>query len=242
MIPLRAAHRPSRTLALPVTATILAALFAPASAARADRTPTQFAGLWPLDLKESETLQKKMDEMRRSGGGFRGGGGPRGGMGGGPPMGGMGRGGGGGHRHEGDDSAEAVAPSRNPEMSDFARPPMSLLIEPGDSTLVLSERGRPLQVLVLGDPVTVGAAIQPDAPHVQARWRGARLVAERAGTRGGRVTQQFELDDHGKKLTIRTRVEGRSGRPPFELKRVYNRSDGDADVPPPSPVPPDSGK
>ncbi|HEY2953639.1 MAG TPA: hypothetical protein VGK89_00140, partial [Candidatus Eisenbacteria bacterium] len=83
---------------------------------------------------------------------------------------------------------------------------------------------------------------QPDAPHLTAHWHGAHLISERTGARGGSITQEFELDDQGKKLTIRTRVEGRGGRPPLELKRVYNRSEGEPDVPQPVRAAPDSGK
>ncbi|HEY2954157.1 MAG TPA: hypothetical protein VGK89_02770 [Candidatus Eisenbacteria bacterium] len=222
----------------------MAILVAPHTPARAaDSHPTaQLGGLWNLDLKESETLQQKMEEMRRSGGGWRGGGGRWGGAGGGPPLGGGsgGYGGRGGHRSEGDGSEEGRGP-RNPEMRDLAQPPMSLMIEPGDSTFILSERGRTLQVLVLGD-LAAAASIQPDAPHAQARWNGDHLTTERTGARGGKITQEFELDDKGQKLTIHTRVEGRSGRPPLELKRVYRRSTGEEQAPAAPVAPSDSAK
>ena len=49
--------------------------------------PPEFAGLWQLDVKESDTLQQKLEAMRGSGsgGGFPGGGGWHGGTGGGWP-------------------------------------------------------------------------------------------------------------------------------------------------------------
>jgi len=53
------------------------------------------------------------------------------------------------------------------------------------------------------------------------------------------MTQELELSDHDTKLTILTRLEGREGRPPLELKRVYNRAEGDEpEAPSPAPLPP----
>src|SRR5207249_1661653 len=65
------------------------ALLAPTRTAASP--PPEFAGLWQLDVRESDTLQQKLETMRGSGsgGGFPGGGGWHGGTGGGWP-GGMG--------------------------------------------------------------------------------------------------------------------------------------------------------
>jgi hypothetical protein len=107
-----------------------------------------------------------------------------------------------------------------------------LLIEQTDSTLVLSERGQTLKVLALGDPAIVAAAVEPDAPHYSAKWRGKVLSAERVSSRGGKLTQTFELEKDEKQLVIITRREPPSGRQgsmaqPLELKRVYDRYEGD---------------
>src|SRR2546423_329897 len=82
-----------------------------------------------------------------------------------------GGGGGGGDRGGGGPRGGGAARAPRPKRGDPAQPPMSLLIEPGDDTFVLSERGRTIEVLVLEDGATPGASIQPDAPHVTAQWK-----------------------------------------------------------------------
>jgi hypothetical protein len=109
---------------------------------------------------------------------------------------------------------------------------MTLRIEPDEDNFILSERGQTIEVLVLGDAAIASTSIQPDAPHLQAQWKGKHLIADLVSPRGGRMTQELELSDHDRKLTILTRLEGRSGRPPLELKRVYHRSEGDEEAPP----------
>lgn len=186
------------------------------------------------------------------GGGYGGGGGGGYGGGGGGYGGGMGGGHHGGGHHGGGDGDQAGAPAADPgpeggpegsgggapgdtsahhrppnsDMHDLARPPLMMLIEQSDSTVVLSERGETLRVMALGDPVIVGAAIEPDAPHVGAKWHGQTLIAEHTGPRG-KLTQSFELSKDSKSLTIVTRFEGSNGRPPIELKRVYDKYNGD---------------
>jgi hypothetical protein len=158
------------------------------------------------------------------GGGHHGGGGDDGGA---PPADGAadaGDAGGGGGGAPGDTSGHHRPP--NSDMHDLARPPLMMLIEQSDSTVVLSERGQTLRVMALGDPVIVGAAIEPDAPHVGAKWHGSTLIAEHTGPRG-KLTQSFELNKDGTSLTIVTRFEGSNGRPPIELKRVYDKYNGD---------------
>ena len=241
--PPRARLRLRAAFACAAAAAVLTAAVLPMPAAAADRPPSEFGGTWQLDLKESETLQQKLDALRASGGGsgFHGGGGGwHGGMGGGAPTGGTGghHGGYGGAPGEGGGHGAGRDSTRRAWMAELAHPPMTLQIEPGDDTFVLSERGLAVEVLVLGDGA--GAAlIQPDAPHAQAQWKGKHLVAEMVGPRGGRMTQELELSDRDTKLTILTRIEGREGRPPLELRRVYNRSEGDESEPPyPEPLPP----
>ncbi len=227
---------------------IVAALLPAASLAESSpKLPPQIGGKWKLNVQQSETLQQKLQEMRGSGGGGGGGGGGwrRGGGGGGEGGGGFGRGGGGGGGGYGGGrggmrggrggGGEGGAPdsagngARNPEMRELAQPPMNLLIEQADSTLVLSERGLTLQVLVIGDLALTGASIDPDAPHVSAKWKGEDLIAERTTSRGAKFTQTFELGKDGKTLIVRTRREGQGDRPALELKRVYDRDTADGD-------------
>jgi hypothetical protein len=213
--------------------------------------PPKLGGYWQLDLKESETLEQKLEAMRASGGMAPGGGGWHGGGyggHGGPPMGGMGGHHGGSYGGHGGGPPEGGAvrdSTRGSSMRELAHPAMSLRIEPGDNTFVLSERGRPLEVLVIGDAATA-EAIQPDAPHAQSHWKGKHLVAELIAPRGGKMMQDYELADDGNKLIVHTRLEGREGRPPLDLKRVYERAkdegdEGTASAPEPlPPTPPDS--
>jgi hypothetical protein len=117
--------------------------------------------------------------------------------------------------------------TRSAEMREMAQPPLMLLIEQNDSTVVLSERAQTIKVLVLGDMVTQGTAVEPQAPHYSAKWQGSELVAEHTGARGGKLTQTFDLGKDGKTLTIVTKRESQGGRPPLELKRVYDKYEGD---------------
>jgi len=229
--PNRSLHARLARGAVSACAAVLVAL---ATRPAAAGEPPKLGGYWQLDLKESETLEQKLDAMRASGGmppggGWHGGG--YGGHGGGPPMGGSGghHGGYGGHGGGPPEGGAAHDSTRGSSMRELAHPAMSLRIEPGDDTFVLSERGRPLEVLVIGDAATA-EAIQPDAPHAQSHWKGKHLVAELIGPGGGKMTQDYELTDDGNKLIVHTRLEGREGRPPLELKRVYNRANDEGDA------------
>jgi hypothetical protein len=210
---------------------ILAAFIAlPASAAAPDSSgTTTLAGLWKLDVKNSDSAQDKLQGMRRSGGrgswegggrphgGGMGGGGMRGGMGGGRPPRGAGEGpgeGGPGDR------------PRSPETRLMMQPPASLLIEQTDSTIVLIEKGLPIEVLVVGLPQGKASTVEPDVPHVTASWTGKSLLALREDERGGRATQEFTISADGKSFTLILRREPRDDRPAMELKREYRRDEG----------------
>jgi hypothetical protein len=230
----------------------IAALLIPVAAARSDDVPPptpqsavtvpeapRLAGIWKLNEKESETLEKKMQERAGSGGrregGGRMGGGPPGGMGGGGRggRGGGSWGGGGGGRGSrghgdfgGGDRGDS-GPARNPEMRELAHPAQTLLIEQVDSSFVLSEKGITLQTLVLAGKAPVVEGAPGESPRYQAYWSQARLMAARQTSRGGRMNETFELAGDGKSLVIHTSLELRPDAPPLELKRVYDRYEGD---------------
>jgi hypothetical protein len=109
----------------------------------------------------------------------------------------------------------------------LARPPATLLIEQVDGTVVLSENGDAIEVLVLATADSAAAAVEHAAPHVHAEWKAGRLLAEREDPRGGRASQRFELNPAGDTLTLTVRREGAGGRPPLELARIYHRYQGD---------------
>lgn len=233
------------TFAAVVALALMTTLAAGAARAAEEKTP-DLTGMWRLDTAKSESLQKKMEAMRASGGGAGGGpgGGPGGGGfgggpgGGGPPPGGMGGGRGrGGSMGEppSDDGPEGESSeggrrrgpggADDPVMRSLARPPMMLLIEDADTALVLSERDRTLATLSLvkgAKPDTTGGAYT-----LAAQWKGGRLQADGQTKRGGKVRETYEVSEDGNTLTIATRVEMREGMPALELKRVYRRYEGE---------------
>jgi hypothetical protein len=227
---------------------IAASLLARSAASDDAKSVPTLGGLWKLNEKQSETLQQKMAEHGGGGGGGWGGhrGGMGGGMGGGGGYGGGGGGGWGGHRHGGGEGGESGrqgeegtsgsggpegAPpdgrSADPMMRSLARPPLTMLVEQTDSTVVLSERGQTIEVITLGDVATAAAAVEPESPHVQAKWRGTDLVAERTSDRGGKMSQTFELSKDAKQLIVITHRDSRGDRPAIDLKRVYDHYEGD---------------
>lgn len=230
----------------------LAALLPQAGTARSDEPATEtpkLAGIWKLNEKESESFDQKMKERmgsgdhggggRGEGGGWHGGGG---GMGGGSGR----RGGWGGGRHgqggpEGGGSG-GDGPRRNPEMAELAHPATTLLIEQSDTTLVLSESGQTLQTLAVVSKTpaheTAPPASAPPQPAAvdsarvqplsyQAWWDRSRLMAERVTARGGRMSEVFALGKDGKSLVIRTSIELRPDTPAIEIRRVYDRYEGE---------------
>lgn len=203
---------------------------ASAAAGEPDRsTNAQLAGAWKYNEKQSDNLQKKMEAMR--GGGERGGrGGHR--MGGG--MGGeMGGPGGGRSRMSGDtppgsDGESGAAGPRGPRMPFMGRPPLDLVIETTDAAVVLSERGLPIQTLAWnGEAPAAASTGDADAPTLPAKWSGRQLVAETSNPRGGKTLETLELSPDGKVLTITLHLEGGERRPAMDLKRVYDRNDGE---------------
>jgi len=231
MTPIRRRTTPPGALPWCAAPLLVGILISPARAAEPQASaPPVLAGVWKLDLEKSDSAQKKMEETRRAGGrgawGGRGGG-MRGGMGGG--MGGR-RGGGGRPRGPGsgppEDEAQGAA--RGPEMRLMMRPPVSMLIEQSDSTVVLFEQGLPLEVLVLGLPQDRAGTVEPETMHIPASWSGRRLLAIREDERGGRASQELTLSPDGKSLTVILRREPREdGMPPLEIKREYAREDAE---------------
>lgn len=241
----RARGRVVARVAMVVAVALMAGLAARVVRAAEEKAP-DLTGLWKLDTAKSETLQKKMEELRGSGGGppggGPGGGGPPGGGfgggpgGGGPPPGGMGMGRGGdmggppsdaGSEGESSEGGRRRGPggADDPVMRSLARPPMMLLIEDADTALVLSERDRTLETLSL----VKGA--KPDTTRgsytLAAQWKGKKLQADGQTARGGKVRETYELSADGTTLTVTTKVEMREGMAALELKRVYQRYEGE---------------
>ena len=214
-----------------------------AGAGDKEKVPS-FQGTWKLDESKSESLRAKMDEMRKSGGM---GGPPGGGMGGGPPMGGGMGGGMGGHHGgppgggmgvgpEGEDGAtgttgDTVRPhgARNPAMRALAEPPLLMSLDQTADAIDFSNGSRRIELIQLGEP----KAEQPAAPaendgvlRMAGKWKGDRLIAETSNERG-KLRETYELSKDGNTLLVTVRLEPASGRPPIELKRVYERYEGE---------------
>jgi hypothetical protein len=132
--------------------------------------------------------------------------------------------------------------------------PTDMVVELGDSELVVSERGLPVRKLEFGAIKPAGAAAPPDAakpanappsggaangsaaaarpaadstPMLPAHWEGARIVSEFENRRGGLMHETWELSKDGKQLIVKTALPATSERPGIEFKRVYDRVEPD---------------
>jgi hypothetical protein len=63
-------------------------------------------------------------------------------------------------------------------------------------------------------------SLPPDVPRLLGQWKGDRLEVKHEDARGGTITETFSLDDKGRSLVLKTKIEGRRT---FEIKRVYRR-------------------
>ena len=59
-------------------------------------------------------------------------------------------------------------------------------------------------------------------PRMQGEWSKDRLQVTREGRRG-KMTQSFAVEEDGRVLVIRTKMESDGSRPAREFKRVYRR-------------------
>jgi hypothetical protein len=181
---------------------------------------------------------------------MRGGGGGHGSWGGG---GGEHGGGGGGGERGGPGGGQGGGPGGGPGGGRMQLP-TDMVVELGDSELVVSERGLPVRKLEFGAFKPAGAATPPDAakpadappsggppngspaaaspaadsaPLLAAHWEGARIVSQFENRRGGKMQETWELSKDGKQLIIKTAVPATDQRPGIEIKRVYDRVEPD---------------
>jgi hypothetical protein len=240
-------HAPLIPLAIAIALSAGAALGAArvASAGDKDKVPS-FQGTWKLDESKSESLRAKMDEMRKSGGmggppgggmgghgGYGGHGGMGGGMGGhhgGPPSGGGPEGQEGATGTTGETVRQQRA--RSPVMKALAEPPLLMSLDQTDDAIDFSDGSRRIELIEIGEPKEAPPAT-PAAPaegddvlRMTGKWKGDRLVAEASNERG-KLSETYELSKDGSSLLVTVRMESSSGRPPIELKRVYQRYEGE---------------
>jgi hypothetical protein len=80
---------------------------------------------------------------------------------------------------------------------------------------------------VLQEIVTVAGqdtmAHAPGAQVMDGQWKGDKLVVQREGQRGGKMTTTVSLEGKGDLLVIQTKMEGMGDMPAREFKRVYQR-------------------
>lgn len=220
-----------------------------ARAADLSRPDRALEGIWRFDAKHSDDPAKVMPGGGQRGGpgggpGGRGGPsghGPGGGMGG-PPMGGGPGGGMGGPGGSGgppdrdgvsepDESGEGAGGGPGERRED----PMRRIMHPGAQLVIfvlsenveLTEDERPAITMALQDSLDAHGRVQ-EIPGPVARWRNGALVTTLPLGRSGALTETYELSADGRTLTVRAKATGGpKGAPPIELKRVYQRYDGE---------------
>lgn len=187
------------------------------------KRPPDLSGEWRLDPSRSDSPSTAMRGggggrsrgRRGGGGGFpRGGGGFPGG-GGGFPGGGGGRGGWGGRSggSEGGDSSRFA--SRPPRL------PATLRVAQSAEAVVLEDSlGTALQAILIDGAPTGPGDLAASVPRYTGEWKGNRLEVKHTDDRGSKITEVYTLEDKGRSLELKTKVEGRRT---FEVKRVYDR-------------------
>lgn len=220
---------------------LLAARVPPSHAADLSVPDRAIEGIWRFDAKKSDDPAKAMPRGGPGGaaqGGMRGGpggsGGPPmgGGMGsgrrGGPPGGGPGMGGGpDGERPEeggsmGDDRHPRVDPMRR-----VMRPAAQIVIFVLSENVEITEDQDPPLTFALQDSLDAHGRVQ-EIPGPVARWKDASLVTKLPLGKSGSLTETWEFSADGRTLTVHAKSEGGpQGAPKIELKRVYNRYDGE---------------
>lgn len=191
----------------------------PSVSAARDKAPPVLSGTWKLNEQKSESLQ---DEMDKDGPPHMMGGGPM--MGGG--MGGMGGGMGGPPpgMHGGPGAEGESDPMRDPVMAALARPPLMMVIEQSDASVVVSERGRTLRTILLHHEEP-----DPDAhafAQMQGHWKGDRLEGKGESADGRKLVETYRLSKDKQSLTVVVKGQGPGGRS-IELERVYDRAQGE---------------
>jgi len=199
-----------------------------ASAQEASKTPN-LSGQWRLDPAHSDSFhppgrsgeggEGHHGSYGGSWGGHRGGGGGWGGGGGGD-YGGHGPGGYGGGEAGAEPGGERAGGERPrpvllPDLFHITQSDNDVSFE--DSTGVVMQE----IATVSADHDTLLHA--PSAQVVYGQWKGPKLEIQRQGSRGGQVTQTFELASHGETLVIEIKMAAHGPMPAMSVKRVYTR-------------------
>jgi len=107
----------------------------------------------------------------------------------------------------------------------MARLPDWIRIVPEEDGLsIVDSVGAPVEEIKVGGSVHEPSGDSPQAaPILSGKWKSGHLEIVRPGRRG-KVTQAFALEEDGRLLVIRTKMESQGPRPSMEFKRVYRRS------------------
>ena len=154
------------------------------------------AGVWKLNVDESDDPQKKLLQASSSGSGQGGGNGrPVGGMGGGwPGMGGHGGYGGGGHRMGGGESD-----SDRQKMQIFAQPAQQLTILQKEPEIDISDDSE-RKIAAYTDGRKIEKSKDASNQQMDAKWDEYRLVMEGKDPRGNKYERSYEVLDGNRQL------------------------------------------
>ena len=202
----------------------LTMILATAAFAANEKPTVNLAGTWKLDPARSDNPQQMGGPGRGGppGGGPDGGGhGPGGppprnggpppaegavGGPGGPPPDGDGKG---GHHH---------GMMRLPDLFTLIQSPGG--VEFRDSTGVAVRR---ILTQATGEVAPFDSA---GVAQLAGAWTAARLEAQAKGSRGGTVTETYEIIDNGAALRVVTHMQPPDDRPGFDIKTVYTKVGG----------------
>jgi hypothetical protein len=195
---------------LALAGTVMIAGAATSARASSDKKPPDLSGEWRFDPSRSDHPGRPGGEGGwsrgprmggRSGGGFPGG--RRGGWGG-----------GGGDRPE---ESGGTPGGRMARLPDLVR------IEEGATYVRLADStGTAIEeIATLGDDADT-TSLPPEVPRLIGQWKGDRLEVKHDNGRGGKITETYSLEDKGRALVLKTKVEARRT---FEFKRVYQKVD-----------------
>jgi hypothetical protein len=117
-----------------------------------------------------------------------------------------------------------MAPGGSPRGDRSRRRPGALarvlhIAQEGGVITLSDSAGMALEEIVYQDPAPPSRRVR----RLGGEWDGASLVALGEGPMGGVLTQHYTLEDGGKTLKIRTRIEPEGDRPIVEFVRVYRR-------------------
>ena len=212
-----------------VAATQLAGGGSP-SLAGEPKQPPDLSGVWQLDPGRSDSPSPSMRGggggrsrgRRGGGGGFPGrGGGFPGGGGGFPGGGGRGPGGGGGRGGWSGRSGGWGAGDSSRVSSRPARLPATIRIVQSAGSVTLEDSlGTAVEAIFIDGVAATQGDLAASVPRYPGQWKGDRLEVKHTDDRGTKITEVYTLEDKGRSLELKTKVEGRRT---FEMKRTYDK-------------------